>query len=88
MCIRDSLYGSALKDNPYLERAMLTGIHRIAKENIFSGLNNLDVCTAVSYTHLVKRLTEQHQGQLLLGCEDLVFTVELMVKYHSHIRCV
>ena len=30
-----SLYGSALKDNPYLERAMLTGIHRIAKENIF-----------------------------------------------------
>lgn len=34
----------------------------------------------------VKRLTEQHQGQLLLGCEDLVFTVELMVKYHSHIK--
>ncbi len=42
-----SLYGSALKDNPYLERAMLTGIHRIAKENIFSGLNNLDVCTVM-----------------------------------------
>lgn len=34
----------------------------------------------------VKRLTEQHQGQLLLDCEDLVFTVELMVKYHSHIK--
>ena len=42
-----SLYGSALKDNPYLEKAMLTGIHRIAKENIFSGLNNLDVCTVM-----------------------------------------
>lgn len=34
----------------------------------------------------VKRLTEQHQGQLLLDCEDLIFTVELMVKYRSHIK--
>ena len=42
-----SLYGSALKDNPYLERAMLTGIHRIAKESIFSDLNNLDVYTVL-----------------------------------------
>lgn len=42
-----SLYGTALKDNPYLERAMLTGIHRMAKENIFSGLNNLEVCTVI-----------------------------------------
>jgi hypothetical protein len=29
-----------LKDNPHLERAVLTGILRIAKESIFSGLNN------------------------------------------------
>lgn len=43
-----SLYGSALKDNPYLERGMLTGIHRIAKESIFSGLNNLSVCTVMT----------------------------------------
>lgn len=40
-----NLYGSALKDNPYLERAMVTGIHQIAKESIFSDLNNLEVCT-------------------------------------------
>jgi hypothetical protein len=37
------LYGSALKDNFYLEKALLTGIQRVAKENIFSGLNNLRV---------------------------------------------
>lgn len=43
-----SLYGVALKDNPYLERAILTGIHRIAKEDIFSGLHNLAVCTVIS----------------------------------------
>lgn len=36
---------SALKDNIYLELAILTGILRIAKESIFSGLNNLSVST-------------------------------------------
>lgn len=32
--------GGGLKDNPYLKKAVLTGILRIAKESIFSGLNN------------------------------------------------
>jgi hypothetical protein len=35
----------ALKGNPHLYRAVLTGILRIARESIFSGLNNLAVCT-------------------------------------------
>lgn len=39
------LYSSALKDNPYLSKGILTGIQRIAKENIFSGLNNIKVYT-------------------------------------------
>ncbi len=34
---------SALKDNINLEKAMITGILRVAKESIFSGLNNLKV---------------------------------------------
>ena len=34
---------SALKDSEYLEKAVLTGILRVAKESIFSGLNNLYV---------------------------------------------
>lgn len=34
---------TSLKGNNYLKKAMLTGIQRIAKENIFSGLNNLSV---------------------------------------------
>lgn len=37
------MLGAALKDNIYLERAVLTGILRVAKESIFSGLNNLCV---------------------------------------------
>ena len=37
------IFGAALKDNPSLGKAVLTGVTRIAKENMFSGLNNLQV---------------------------------------------
>ena len=40
--LRD-FYSTVLKDNEYLEMAVLTGIVRVAKEGIFSGLNNLQV---------------------------------------------
>ena len=39
------MLSSALKGNEYLHLSLLTGIQRVAKENIFSGLNNLLVCT-------------------------------------------
>ena len=39
---------AALKTNPYLDFAILTGVLRIAKESIFSSLNNLDV-SSVAY---------------------------------------
>ena len=38
-------YGDALKDNSYLQYGVMTGILRIAKEGIFSGLNNLKADT-------------------------------------------
>jgi len=37
------LFGSVLKTNPYLYRAVITGILRVAKESLFSGVNNLEV---------------------------------------------
>ena len=40
-----AFYGKVLKDNNYLEMEILTGILRVAKENVFSGLNNLEVHT-------------------------------------------
>jgi hypothetical protein len=36
---------SGLKDNPHLFKGVLTGILRVAKESVFSGLNNLGVYT-------------------------------------------
>ncbi|MGN0939584.1 MAG: AAA family ATPase [Selenomonas sp.] len=43
-----SLYSSAFKSNPSLDFAILTGVLRIAKESIFSGLNNLKVSSVIS----------------------------------------
>ncbi len=40
-----SLFNSTFKTNPYLERAIMTGVTRISKESIFSDLNNLEVVT-------------------------------------------
>jgi hypothetical protein len=39
--------GSGLKGNPHLHKAVLTGILRVARESIFSGLNNLAVCSVL-----------------------------------------
>ncbi len=43
-----SLFNATFKTNPYLERAIMTGITRVSKESIFSDLNNLEVVTATS----------------------------------------
>ena len=45
--MRNMLSG-ALKDNSHLEKGVLTGILRVAKESIFSGLNNLEVCSLLA----------------------------------------
>lgn len=43
-----SLFNSTFKTNPYLERAVMTGVTRVSKESIFSDLNNLEVVTTTS----------------------------------------
>lgn len=43
-----SMFNAAFKTNPYLERAIMTGITRVSKESIFSDLNNLEVITTTS----------------------------------------
>ena len=43
-----NMFNSALKTNPYLGRALLTGITRVSRESLFSDLNNLRVITSSS----------------------------------------
>ena len=40
-------YGTTFKDNTYLQKTVITGVSRIAKESIFSGANNFDVYTVL-----------------------------------------
>ena len=43
-----SLFNSTFKTNPYMGRAVMTGITRVSKESVFSDLNNLEVVTTTS----------------------------------------
>ena len=43
-----SLFNATFKTNPYIERAVMTGITRISKESMFSDLNNLELVTVTS----------------------------------------
>lgn len=48
MAFLRNLFHASFKTNPYLERAMLTGITRVGKESLFSDLNNITVITTTS----------------------------------------
>jgi hypothetical protein len=43
-----NLLSAALKSNPFLQKAVITGILRVAKESLFSGLNNIKVYSVLS----------------------------------------
>ncbi|MCI9359298.1 MAG: AAA family ATPase [Lachnospiraceae bacterium] len=43
-----TLFNCTFKTNPFLERAIMTGITRVSKESIFSDLNNIEVVTTTS----------------------------------------
>ena len=47
MKLLKSFYNTTFKDNPYLEKTVLTGVSRVAKESIFSGANNFVVYTVL-----------------------------------------
>jgi len=62
--------GDGLKDNEYLKKGVMTGILRIARESIFSGLNNLGVYSLLSKKMSDKfGLTEEEVKKLLSDYE-------------------
>ena len=74
VCFFSSFFNATFKTNPYLERGVITGITRIAKESIFTGMNNLDVITTTSDEYAAAfGFTEKEVFDALdvmgLGCE-------------------
>ena len=78
-----TFYGVVLKDNNYLEMGIMTGILRVAKENIFSGLNNLRVHTILDnrFTEYFG-ITESEVGKALKDF-DLEFELQDVQKWYN-----
>ena len=63
------LFNSTFKTNPYLERAVMTGVTRVGRESIFSDLNNLEVVTTTSEKYEDSfGFTEQEVWEALQEC--------------------
>ncbi len=61
--------GSAFKTNPSLGFAVLTGVTRVSKESIFSGLNNLEVCSVLSDSYAdAFGFTQEEAARLMEEC--------------------
>ena len=73
-----SLFNATFKTNPFLERAIMTGITRVSKESIFSDLNHLKVVTSTGneYTDCFG-FTEE---EVFAGMDEFGYTDKAMVK--------
>jgi len=78
-----NLLTSALKDNIYLEKAMITGILRVAKESIFSGLNNLQVNTILGLKFTDKFGFMEEELKQLLSYYNLQDKSDDMKKWYN-----
>lgn len=69
-----SLFESALKTNPYLEFAVMTGCLRVSKESIFTGMNNLEIISILNSNYdEYFGLTESEVRQM---CENYGLTAQ------------
>lgn len=79
-----TLLSTALKGNSYLNKALLTGIQRIAKENIFSGLNNLSVYGVDKKPYGQYFGLIESEAKDLLAYYDLQLTNEVKEMYDGY----
>jgi hypothetical protein len=82
-----TLLTAVLKDNPSLQRGILTGVLRAAKEGIFSGLNNLRVCSLLDKKYADKfGFTEQEVDELLRAY-SIQTKSESIKQWYNGYRC-
>ena len=78
-----SLFESALKTNPYLERSVITGCLRISKESIFTGLNNLETDSVLHTRFGDSYGFTQEEVEELLAYYDLSEQLEEVKKWYD-----
>ena len=78
-------FGAGLKDNPHLARGVVTGILRVAKENLFSGLNNLAVYSLIRTEHATSfGFSEDEVKDLALRTGSEAFVPDLEAWYNGY----
>ena len=78
-----SLFESALKTNPYLERSAITGCLRISKESIFTGLNNLETDSVLHTRYGDSFGFTQEEVEAMLAYYDLNEQLEEVKKWYD-----
>lgn len=79
-----SMLHTSLKTSTSLQYAMLTGIQRVAKENIFSDLNNLVVCTVKDYEYSQHFGFTEEETKEMLEYYGLELNDEVKVMYNGY----
>ena len=85
--VRGGLAGllhNSLKNSPCLKYAFMTGIQRIAKENIFSDLNNLKVCTVANEEYAPYFGFDLEETKEILEYYGLELTDEVKLMYDGY----
>ncbi len=77
------LLGSALKDNPHLQLAVMTGCLRISKESIFTGLNNLKVVSILSDSYSEYFGFTQIEVDAMLKYYDLESKTQILKDWYN-----
>jgi len=78
-------YGAALKGQDCLHQALLTGIQRIAKESIFSQLNNISVYTVTDKYYSNFFGLTSFETEELLSCYGVAFNEAVKLKYNGYL---
>lgn len=79
-----SFYGSALKGNEYMDQALLTGIQRVAKESIFSKLNNISIYTVIDECYSDKFGITKKEAEKLLCDFSMELSAVVKEKYDGY----
>lgn len=79
-----SFYGSALKGNEYMDQALLTGIQRVAKESIFSKLNNISIYTVIDECYSDKFGITKREAEKLLCDFGMELSAVVKEKYDGY----
>lgn len=79
-----NFYGSAMKGNPSLGQALITGVQRVAKESIFSQFNNPQVYTVVDREYAPYFGLNEEETSTLLKAYGLSLSKEVRSMYDGY----